>query len=95
MRGNIIGNGTVGIFPYTVIKDVCLVTELKYNMLTISHLADNGYGINFVKDKYSIYDMSTGNPVYEGIKKDNIYVFLERTNSACKCLVVNQDESWL
>ncbi|KAJ6821267.1 uncharacterized protein M6B38_393615 [Iris pallida] len=97
LRGYIIGIGDIGKAPYPVIKDVCLVTELKHNLPSISHLADHGYGINFVKDKCTIIDSSTGSTIFEGIREDNIYVFylLEDANTAGRCLMAKSIESQL
>ncbi|KAJ6808144.1 uncharacterized protein M6B38_168675 [Iris pallida] len=97
LKGYIIGIGDIGKAPYPVIKDVCLVTELKHNLLSISHLADHGYGINFVKDKCNIVDSSTGITIFEGIREDNIYVFylLEDANKAGRCLMAKSIESQL
>ncbi|KAJ6823638.1 uncharacterized protein M6B38_128695 [Iris pallida] len=96
LREYIIGIGDIGKAPYQVIKDVCLVTELKHNLLSISHLADHGYGINFVKDKCTIIDSSTGSIIFEGIR-ENIYVFylLEDANTAGRCLMAKSVESQL
>ncbi|KAJ6816218.1 uncharacterized protein M6B38_417740 [Iris pallida] len=97
LRGYIISIGDIGKAPYPVIKDVCLVTELKYNLLSISHLADHGYGINFVKDKCTIVDSSNGSTIFEAIREDNIYVFylLEDANKAGRCLMAKSVESQL
>ncbi|KAJ6808141.1 uncharacterized protein M6B38_168660 [Iris pallida] len=97
LRGYIIGIGDIGKAPYPVIKDVYLVTELKHNLLSISHLVDHGYGINFVKDKCTIIDSSTGSTIFEGIREDNIYVFylLEDANTAGRCLMAKSVESQL
>ncbi|KAJ6793882.1 uncharacterized protein M6B38_234065 [Iris pallida] len=94
LKGYIIGIGNIGKAPYPVIKDVCLATELKYNLLSISHLADHGYGINFVKDKCTIIDSSTGSTIFEGIREDNIYVFylLKDANTAGRCLMAKSIE---
>ncbi|KAJ6840189.1 uncharacterized protein M6B38_313125 [Iris pallida] len=97
LRGYIIDMGDIVKAPYPVIKDVCLVTELKHNLLSISHLADHDYGINFVKDKCTIVDSSTGSIIFEGIREDNIYVFylLEDANKAGRCLMAKSVESQL
>ncbi|KAJ6813938.1 uncharacterized protein M6B38_103230 [Iris pallida] len=97
LRGYIIGIGDISKAPYPVIKYVCLVTELKHNLLSISHLANHGYGINFVKDKCTIVDSSTGSTIFEGIREDNIYVFylLEDANKAGRCLMAKSIESQL
>lgn len=95
--GYIIGNGTIGNPPSPVIKDVYLVTKLKYNLLNISHLADNGYDINFVKNKCSIYDRSSGDIAFERIREDNIYIFSlsKGTSNAGRCLYSHKDERLL
>ncbi|KAJ6823640.1 uncharacterized protein M6B38_128705 [Iris pallida] len=97
LRGYIIGIGDIGKAPYPVIKDVCLFTELKYNLLSISHLSDHGYGINFVKGKCTIVDSSSGSTIFEDIREDNIYIFylLEDANKAGRCLMAKSVESQL
>ena len=48
-RGRIIGVGKIGIHPYPSIDDVLFVEGLKHNVLTISQLCDNGFGVFFNK----------------------------------------------
>ena len=42
-KGKIIGIGNVGKDSSTFVKNVCLVENLKHNLLNISQLCDKGY----------------------------------------------------
>lgn len=42
-KGKILGVGTVGVPPCTIIKDVLYVEGLKHNLLSISQLCDKGF----------------------------------------------------
>ena len=46
-KGAIRGIGTIGNNPYTHIKNVLLVENRKFNLLSISQLCDKGYRVNF------------------------------------------------
>ena len=47
-KGRIIGIGNVGNVSSTLIENVCLVENLKHNLLSISQLCDKGYRVIFV-----------------------------------------------
>ena len=46
-KGVIQGIGTIGNNSHTQIKNVLLVENLKYNLLSISQLCDKGYRVVF------------------------------------------------
>ena len=46
-KGKIIGIGNVGNISSTLIENVCLVENLKHNLLSISQLCDKGYRVIF------------------------------------------------
>ena len=50
-KGKIIGIGNVSNVSSTFIKNVCLVENLKHNLLSISQLCDKGYKIVFDKTR--------------------------------------------
>ena len=50
LKGKILGIGNVGKVSSTLIKNVCLVENLKHNLI-ISQLCDKGYKVIF--DKFS------------------------------------------
>ena len=50
-KGKILGIGSVGKVSSTLIENVCLVENLKHNLISISQLCDKGYKIIFDKSR--------------------------------------------
>ena len=48
-KGNILGIGNVGKVSSTLIENVCVVGNLKHNLISISQLCDKGYKVVFDK----------------------------------------------
>ena len=55
-KGKILGIGNVGHSSTLLIENVLYVDGLKYNLLSISQLADKGFDINFNKETCHIVD---------------------------------------
>ena len=53
-KGKIIGIGNVSNVSFTLIENVCLVENLKHNLLSISQLCDEGYKVIFDVHMYGI-----------------------------------------
>ena len=58
-KGKIIGIDNIGKESSTLIENVCLVENLKHNLLSISQLCDKGYRVIFDKSKCVIEKSGT------------------------------------
>ena len=65
-KGVIRGIGTIGNNSYTQIKNVLLVENLKYNLLSISQLCDKGYKICFESNACHVINSITNKIIYIG-----------------------------
>ena len=72
-KGKIIGSGTVGNGSLPSITNVLLVEGLKYNLLSISQLSDNGYDIIFNKDSCKAMSQKDGFVLFNGKRRNNTY----------------------
>ena len=68
-----------------------------HNLLSISHLSDNGYHIIFNQKSYKIVSQKDGTILFNGKRKNNIYKIrlsgLEDQN--VKCLMSVNEEQWV
>ena len=92
-KGRIIGKGKVGNNKFAI-DNVQLVDGLKYNLIIVSQLMDNGYQVNFEKDKCLILHTSFDSPVCE-IREGNIYTINFDSQVADICLSVTQEQTIL
>ena len=65
-KGVIRGIGTIGNNSHTQIKNVLLVENLKYNLLSISQLCDKGYRVCFESNACHVINSSTNQIIYIG-----------------------------
>ena len=72
-KGKIIGIGNVGNVSSTLIENVCLVENLKHNLLSISQLCDKGYRVIFDESKCVIENECDGKVLFVGNKCVNVY----------------------
>ena len=92
----IIGKGNIGGNPSPLIENVFLVDILKYNLLSIRHLCDKGYRINFEKDKCFISDYSN-NVIYTRNRISNVYIIdIVSSFNGKNCLVAKDNNiKWI
>ena len=80
-KGKILGIGNVGKVSSTLIKNVCLVENIKHNLICISQLCDKGYRIVFNKTICVI---------------GNVYTIdIESAFTHDKCFSALHDDGWL
>src|SRR3954470_887823 len=72
-KGKIIGSGTISIGNSPSITSVLLVEGLTHNLLSISHLSDNGYDIIFNQKSFKAVNQKDGSILFTGKRKNNIY----------------------
>ena len=97
-KGVILGIGTIGNNSYTQIKNVLLVENLKYNLLSISQLCDKGYRVCFESNACHVINSITNQIIYIGKRHENVYVIHidEVVLNVESCLIANDvNDSWL
>ena len=72
-KGRIIGSGTIGNDSFPSITNVLLVERLKYNLLSISQLSNNGYDIIFNQDSCKVVSQKDGSVLLSGNRRNNTY----------------------
>ena len=96
-KERIIVSGTVGNGYLPSITNVLLVEGLKYNLLFISQLSDNGYDIIFNQDSCKVVSQKYGTVLFNGKKRNNSYKIrlshLKEQN--VKCLMSVNEERWM
>ncbi|XP_043692925.1 uncharacterized protein LOC122643365, partial [Telopea speciosissima] len=93
-KGKIIGIGEITIGG-TIISNVCLVDNLKYNLLSVSQLCNIGYSVIF-KTSHCLVKNSNDKTILKGIRKNNIYIcLLDEANSSNTCFVTNDVDPYL
>ena len=90
-KGVIRGIGTIGSNSHTQIKNVLLVKNLKYNLLSISQLCDKGYGICFESNACHVINSITNQIIYIEKRHENVYVIHidEVVLNVESCLIAN------
>ena len=73
-KGKILGIGNVGKVSSTVIENVCLVENLKHNLISISQLCDKGYKVIFDKFSCVIENSCDGKILFIGNRCGNVYI---------------------
>ncbi|KAH9649255.1 Integrase catalytic domain-containing protein [Citrus sinensis] len=69
-KGKILGIGNVGKVSSTLIENVCLVENLKHNLISISQLCDKGYKVIFDKFSCVIENSCDGKTLFVGNRCD-------------------------
>ena len=74
-----------------------LVEGIKHNLLSISHLCDDGYKVSFVKDCCIIEHSEKKDCMFKGLRVSNVYMLDLRDISLnnAQCLVTLSEDSWL
>ena len=97
-KGVIWGIGTIGNNSHTQIKNVLLVENLKYNLLSISQLCDKGYKVCFESNACHVINSITNKIIYIGKRHENVYVIHidEVVLNVESFLIANDvNDSWL
>ncbi|XP_075483738.1 uncharacterized protein LOC142523890 [Primulina tabacum] len=95
-EGKAMGKGKI-IHGKIIIKDVLLVENLRYNMISISQLCDNGYTVEFHKDKCMV-KTNEGTIVLTGYRSQNTYrvEWNDECLNASTCFIaLNGNKNWL
>ncbi|KAH9705964.1 hypothetical protein KPL70_012065 [Citrus sinensis] len=95
-KRKIIGIGNVGNVSSTLIENVCLVENLKHNLLSISQLCDKGYRVIFDESKCVIENACAGKVLFVGNRCVNVYTInIDCASIHEKCLSALHDDGWL
>ncbi|KAH9735120.1 hypothetical protein KPL71_017636 [Citrus sinensis] len=95
-KGKITGIGNVGNVSSTLIENVCLVENLKHNLLSISQLCDKGYRVIFDESKCVIENACDGKVLFVGNRYVNVYTInIDCASTNEKCLSALHDDGWL
>lgn len=89
------GKGKI-IHGNVTIKDVLLVENLCYNLISISQLCDNNYSVEFHQHTCTVKS-SKGDVMLTGLREQNTYRIDWKNNdlSSPTCLVAINDKNWL
>nr|XP_017227646.1 PREDICTED: uncharacterized protein LOC108203320 [Daucus carota subsp. sativus] len=91
-KGSIVGIGDIGNGHFKI-ANVQLVTGLKYNLLSISQLCDNGYKVIFYPTHRSILNKD-GKLMLACPRSKNVYT-CDINKPFNVCLITTQDDPWL
>ncbi|KAH9687354.1 Integrase catalytic domain-containing protein [Citrus sinensis] len=95
-KGKILGIRNVGKVSSTLIENVCLVENLKHNLISISQLCDKGYKVIFDKFSCVIENSCDGKTLFVGNKCGNVYIIdIECASTLDNCFSTLHDDSWL
>jgi hypothetical protein len=91
----IIGKGMVRIGnKNTKVENVLLVEDMKYNLLSVSQMCDQGHKVTFDSKKCEIRKEGSGKLISTAARtSSNIYVLSEIENE--KYFLGKEDESWI
>ncbi|XP_075481190.1 uncharacterized protein LOC142521902 [Primulina tabacum] len=95
-KGKAIGKGKI-IHGKIIIKDVLLVENLCYNLISISQLCDNGYTVEFHRDKCMV-KTNAGTIMLTGYRSQNTYRLEwndEYLNASTCFIALNGNKNWL
>ena len=96
LKGKIIGIGNISNVSSTLIENVCLVENLKHNLLNISQLYDKCYKVVFYKTRYVIENACDGQILFVENKCVNVYTInIDCASTNYKCFSALHDDSWL
>lgn len=95
-QGRIEGTRSIRVNDKFILKGVALVDKLRYNLLSVSQLLDDGYETRFKKNACRVLD-SAGELVF-GISRVGRNFgadFSESLAESLKCLISSSSEFWL
>ena len=93
-RCKVIGIGTIGKSPNTVLENVNCVEGLTHNLLSVGQLCNIGYRIAFYDNEVNIVERWNV-ILFKGTSLNNIYTINLSKSNNLKCLVVSQEACWL
>ena len=95
-KGLITDVGKVCIPPYTLTDNVLLIKGLKYNLLSISQLCDNGYNVTFNKDMCIIQNKDCSS-LLSTKRQGNPYKIKlgDLSNQKVSCLLSVKEHPWV
>ena len=73
LKGKILGMGNIGKVSSTLIENVCLVENLKHNLINISQLCNKGYKVIFDKTRCVIENACDGKILFVRNRCSNVY----------------------
>ena len=95
-RGKIIAIGNVGNVSSTLIENVCLVENLKHNLLRISQLCDKGYKVIFYKTRCVIENACDDNILFVENRCVNVFTIdIDCASTHDKYFSTLHDDGWL
>ena len=82
---------TIGNNSHTQIKNVFLVENLEYNLLSINQLCDKGYRVCFEANASHVINSNSNQIIYIGKRHENVYVIYidEIVLNIESCLIAN------
>ena len=89
----VIGKGTIGKHPFTVLENVDLVEGLTHNLLSIGQLCSRGFRVSFFNNNVHILKDDT--ILFKGTSLNNMYTIDLSISNNLKCLVVSDETCWL
>jgi hypothetical protein len=57
-KGKVLGTGIIMVNDYFILTDVALVDKLRYNLLSVSQLVDDGLDVLFCKSSLQVLESS-------------------------------------
>jgi len=95
-KGRIMGEENIGNQQKTQIKNVLYVNGLKHNLLSISHLCEKGFKIEFNKNCCLICEAISGEGVHISKRIGHIYMLnIEHASFHELSCLGKIDDSWL
>jgi hypothetical protein len=86
-KGKVLGTGAIKVNNFFTLNDVALMNRLRYNLLSVSQLADADLSVLFRKSNYHALD-SSGKRVCDISHIRNIFQFdFSSTQSSLRCLI--------
>ena len=89
----VIGRGTIGKHPHTILYDVDLVEGLAHNLLSVAQLCSKGFCVSFFNNVVHI--IRNDIILFKGTSLNNIYTIDLSAPNNFKCLVVSNEICWL
>lgn len=90
--GRVMAKGTIKVNDKFMLKDVALVSKLKYNLLSVSQLCDENLEVRFKKDRSRVLDASES-PVFDISRVGRVF-FANFDSSApgpSRCLIASEN----
>ena len=95
-KRKIFGIENVGKVSSTLIENVCLVENLKHNLISISQLCDKGYKVVFNKSRCVIENACDEKILFIGNRCGNVYTIdIECSSTHDKYFLALHDDGWL